>query len=232
MKLKDILELIENEKFYNQLEEDGSIKKGIKAALTAGLMAGASIVGLNSASSNKTVTPVQQKAIDDVDKFDKQNKQKANDRVHILTALKHVESAGGSLQNHIWLEKGVNKGERAIGPYAFLPSTMKDLISKIPSLKSKYSSILDMPSGDYNQEEIEDFMKKNPKIHDDLANAYVDQIVKYTPAKTAGEISRAWLLGPTGYVKYLKAGKGDTVTKRYQDAEDAFNKSKQALSVK
>lgn len=231
MKLKDILELIENEDFYRQLEEESGIKKGIKAALTAGFLTGASIVGLNSVM-NKSVTPVQQKAIDDVDKFDKQNQQKAADMPHILTALKHVESAGGSLQNHVWLEKGVNKGERAIGPYAFLPSTIKDLISKTPSLKSKYSDILSMNSGNFNQDEIEEFMANHPSIHDDLAKTYVNQIIKLTPAKTAGEISRAWLLGPTGYVKYLEAGKGKTVTKRYQDAEDAFAKSKQANSLK
>lgn len=122
-------------------------------------------------------------------------------RKYILNFLKAAESSGGKQLNHDWLQKGPNAGERAIGPYAFMPSTVQDLVSKDKNLKSKYGKVLNLSYGNFEQSEIEDFFKKNPKINDDLANHYIDKIVAGTSARTAEEISQAWLYGVKGYNK-------------------------------
>lgn len=152
------------------------------------------------------------------------------DRAHILAAIKAVESADGKLLNHVFIDDGPHQGERAIGPYAFLPSTMQELISKSPRLKQKYSKILTLPFGNQEQSQIEAFVSKHPQIHDDLANEYVDQIMKRTSAKTAGQISQAWLYGIKGYNRQVKQ-KVDMNSPRFTKAQATFDKSKQGGSI-
>lgn len=117
-----------------------------------------------------------------------------------------------------------------------MPSTVKDLVSKDKNLKSKYGAILSLPYGDFEQEEFEEYFKKHPSINDDLANRYIDNISKATGAKTAQEISQAWLYGIKGYNQQQQKAttdnptgipKGDFVTsKRNARAADILSKQK------
>jgi hypothetical protein len=106
-----------------------------------------------------------------------------------------------------------------------MPSTMKELISKDSTLKSKYGKLLSIEHGDFDQSEIEKFCAKHPQIHDDLANHYIDQIMKRTSAKTVEDIAQAWLYGISGFNKQAKKGIDFHSTPRNQKARMAYNTS-------
>jgi hypothetical protein len=157
---------------------------------------------------------------------------------HIRASLKAVESSGGKDNVHRWMEKGPNKGERAIGAYGFMPSTIKDMVSKDKKLKAKYGKILPMSSGNYQQDEIENFVNRNPHFQDDLINAFIDHAIKIMPAGTTitpSLISQAVLYGPYGVIKQLKNATPDNPTGipaddkitglRNAKAEKAYEKS-------
>jgi hypothetical protein len=221
MKLKDVL----IEGLQEREVEEGfgdTVKKGLAgAAIAGGLM-----------MANPSQTPAPTKATQQAAKINQQiTKAKIDpnvtDRPHILAAIKAVESAGGKLLNHEFMDSGPHAGERAIGPYAFLPSTAFELISKDKGgLKKKYGSILSLSWGNFEQSEVEEFMQNHPRIHEDLANHYIDQILKRTSAKTAGEISQAWLYGIKGFNKQKKAGK-PMKSDRFNNAQNAYAQSKQ-----
>jgi len=97
---------------------------------------------------------------------------------------------------------------------------MKELISKDNNLKAKYGNILSL-----KQNDIEKYVKSHPKIEDDLANHYVDQIMKHTPARTAADISQAWLYGITGFNRQINAKK-NMASPRYSKAQLAYNTAK------
>jgi len=122
---------------------------------------------------------------------------------------------------HAWMKTGTNEGERAIGPYGFMPSTIKDLVSKDKNLKAKYSAILNIPFGDYKQKELEKFVNTHPKINEDLADFYIDEVIRITGDNSIEGISQAWLYGPYAYKRQKKNAtannptgipKGDKVT--------------------
>lgn len=211
MKLKDAL----IEGLQEREVEEGfgdTIKKGI---------AGAAIVGGLMMASPSEVPPEQITQQITQAKID----PNVTDRPHMLAAIKAVESAGGKLLNHEFMEKGPHAGERAIGPYGILPSTMHELISKDKNLKKKYGQILQISFGNFEQSEIEEFAKNHPRIHDDLANHYIDQIMKRTSARTAGEVSQAWLYGIKGFNNQKKAGK-NMKSDRFDNAQAAYDQSK------
>lgn len=213
-----------------QLKEVFIFTEGWKDTLKAGAMAGAmaatSLGGTSSANAPPAphpVTPDDVAISQQATPPEKTEKKEAN-RAAVLAALRQVESSGGKDMKHALIKSGAHAGERAIGPYAFLPSTIQELVSKSPKLKSKYGEVLDMDYGDGDQSDIEDFIKQHPGFHTDLANHYVDQIVKYTPARSVGEISDAWLFGINGYNKRAAAGKDISKTKRFGKATAAYDK--------
>lgn len=211
--MKSLKEVLKEAIEERNLEEAGWLKKAAQgAALAGGIMA-----------SHPTERPPVKAPVSQG--FDFTDEEQPDDRPHILAAIRAVESSGGKDLNHQLITKGPHTGEKAIGPYAFLPSTMKELIAKDSKLKAKYASILNLPFGNGEQSKIEKFCQKNPQIHDDLANHYVDQIMKRTPARSAADISQAWLYGITGFNRQVK-NKKDMSSDRYAKASNAFNSAK------
>lgn len=144
------------------------------------------------------------------------------DRKHLLEAIKFVESSGGKLQDHAWIDKGPHAGYRAIGSYAFMPKTVHELVGKSKKLKSKYGEALNRDS----QGAMEDYFTENPQFEHDLANHYVDQIFSQTGAQTAGDVGYAWLNGITGLNNALKSGKDLSGDERHVKTTAAYDHAK------
>lgn len=164
-------------------------------------------LGIQKLKVTPPTSPATDTDVDDSDVDSKEINQKNIGALkqHVKNALKAVEVSGGAdKRSHRWMTSGPNKGERAIGPYGFMPSTIKDLISKNSQLKTKYGKVLNIPFGEFKQDDFEDFVNKNPEIHDDLADHYIDRILQATPARTVADISQAWLYGISGFNKQYK----------------------------
>lgn len=56
-----------------------------------------------------------------------------------LHYIKQIESSGGKNTNHPVIKKGISKGERASGPYAFTDSTKEEMQSRNPALDESSS---------------------------------------------------------------------------------------------
>lgn len=140
-----------------------------------------------------------------------------------MEAIKFVESSGGKLTDHAWIDKGPHAGTRAIGSYAFMPKTVHELVGKSKKLKAKYGDVLDRDS----QGSMEDYFTEKPQFEHDLANHYVDQIFSQSGASTAGDIGYAWLNGITGLNNALKSGKDLSGDERHVKTMAAYDHSKQ-----
>lgn len=203
------------------ITSDTDIQKALKHMLMAGALGASSL--MSSPTSQEQLPPKPQTQAPALAKPALETAQiQKPDRKHLLEALKFVESSGGKLTDHAWIDKGPHAGTRAIGSFAFMPKTVHELVGKSPKLKAKYGGVLERDS----QGGVEDFFTENPKFETDLANHYVDQIFSQTKAKTPGDVGYAWLNGITGLNNAHASGKDLSSDERHQKMTAAYNNSK------
>ncbi len=215
-----IKSIIDSSDITKSIKNDSDIQKALKHALMAGALGAASLV--SSPTAKELPPPQTSQAPKMAQPALKTAQIQKPDRKHLLESIKFVESAGGKLQDHAWIDKGPHAGTRAIGSYAFMPKTVHELVGKSPRLKQKYGSVLERDS----QGGIEDFFTENPKFEHDLADHYVDQIFAQTGAKTAGDVGYAWLNGISGLNNALQTGKDLKSDERHQKTMAAYEHSK------
>jgi hypothetical protein len=206
-------------------KQDDDIKKGLKHAMLAGALGVSSLMGPSQTSKETNPSQIQDQGPPMLAQAGMEGAKLASpkpDRKHLLESIKFVESSGGKNLNHPWIADGEHAGTRAIGKYAFMPRTIKELVSKSGKLKGKYKDVLNIE----DQHEMEDYVKKNPKIEDDLANHFVDQIEKQSKPTEPGHYHVAWEYGPGGLSKMLNKGKDFNQVERYRKGTAAYDNAK------
>jgi hypothetical protein len=205
--------------------QNDDIKKGLKHAILAGALGASSMLAPNQTAKDSAPVPTHQEiAPPKLAQAGMEGAKLAQkpDRKHLLESIKFVESSGGKNLNHPWIQSGPHAGTRAIGSYAFMPATVKELVSKSGKLKGKYKDVLNID----DQHVMEDYFKKNPNLEHDLANHYVDQIEKYGKPSEPGHYHVAWEYGIGGMNKMLNSGKDFTQVERYRKGAAAYDNAK------
>jgi len=112
-----------------------------------------------------------------------------------LEHISFIESSSGKNKKHKLVNYGLNRGDRASGLTGLMPLTIKETINKNPTLKSKYSHLLDKP-----HPEIVSFINSNEDADKEIANAHWDRLLRLFPRD---ELRRAyaWKNGITGALK-------------------------------
>jgi hypothetical protein len=233
----DLEEAKEQEKSlkeYEKINKSEEIQKSLKHLLMAGAMSAASMAP-SSAKAQEAPQPASQPQIQGpanpavtpppaAIEVAKQAELKAPDRKHLLESIKFVESSGGKNLNHPVIQHGMNKGDKAIGVYAFVPKTVKDLVTRHKSLKTKYADALNQS----DQGSMEAYFKAKPQFEHDLANKFIDEIASRTKAKTPGDYHVAWEHGIGGLNKMHANNKDMSTVERWNKGEAAYEHAKKA----
>jgi hypothetical protein len=117
----------------------------------------------------------------------------------------------------------MHSGDAAIGTYAFMPKTVRELVGKSKKLKNKYGEALNRK----DQESMQSYFEENPHFEHDLANHYIDKLHNEYGAKTAGDVGYAWLHGPGKMRANLKSGIDHSQDERYVKTTDFYNQAKE-----
>jgi len=107
-----------------------------------------------------------------------------------LMAIGMAESSNGIYKNHSVVTKGLNAGTHAGGSYGLMGLTVKDLIRKFPSLKKKYSRLLEL-----SPNQISNWISAHPA--DDKAIATVNW-TRLRKHMTFAQSAYSWLNGEAG----------------------------------
>lgn len=208
------------------LAEKNDINKGLKHAILAGALGASSLLAPNATNQETHPSQFQDQGPPMLAQAGIEGAKAATvqkpDRKHLLESIKFVESSGGKNLNHSWIAEGPHAGTRAIGKYAFMPKTIKELVSKSNKLKGKYGDVLNIN----DQHAMEDYVKKNPKIEDDLANHYVNVIEQQSKPVDPGHYHVAWEYGPGGLSKMLDKNKDFNSVERYRKGQAAYDNAK------
>lgn len=163
-----------------------SLKKGFSqnAATAMTLM---SLLGSPQMAGNTADKPPIQEQAPDIDK----------DRM--LQAISSVESSSGKDLHHEPLG-GIHQGESAYGRYGLTPLVIRETISKNPDLRRHFGRATSLKGEDFAR-----FMKKNPKLEDQIASRHYDRLHKLFGGDM-GRIGHAWLNGITGTLRAQHEG--------------------------
>ncbi len=212
--------------YQKRQQESNDIQKKLKHLLMAGAMGASALTGGSMAKdaqmAPKEVPKMVQSAIQGA-KAAPTAIQKP-DRKHLLESIAFVESSGGKNLNHPWIQHGPHAGTKAIGKFAFMPMTVKELVGKSNKLKAKHGAVLNAKT----QDDMEDYFKKNPKINEDLANHYIDQIDRHSKPSDPGEYHTAWQHGIAGLNKMKESGTDMSTVERYSKGQAAYQHAKDA----
>ncbi len=212
--------------YQRRQEESNDIQKKLKHLLMAGAMGASALTGGSAAQDTqmgpKEVPKMVRSAIQGA--AAQPTAIQKPDRKHLLESIAFVESSGGKNLNHPWIQHGPHAGTKAIGKFAFMPMTVKELVGKSNKLKAKHGAVLSANT----QDDMEAYFKKNPKINEDLANHYIDQIDKYAKPSDPGEYHTAWQHGIGGLNKMKESGTNMSSVERYSKGQAAYQHAKDA----
>lgn len=123
--------------------------------------------------------------------FERENN--VDDRLlKFLNKIKMLESSGGTNLNHELIESGPQKGQRAIGSYALLPNTIKELVNRARlggKMDDNLKRIQNQPD-----EKVREILTETPYIEEQLANILAERVLD----KSKGDEERAaygWNMG-------------------------------------
>jgi len=94
-----------------------------------------------------------------------------------LKRISQLESSGGQNTDHPVVQSGIQEGEQAIGQYALMPNTVRELINRRRlqgnEISPELQNIHKMPSPDMKK-----YIEENPNIEDDLANQLATKVIQ------------------------------------------------------
>ena len=96
--------------------------------------------------------------------------QPALPKVELRQELRHIaeiESSGGKNKNHAQTTVGLNAGQTAAGSTGLMPLTVKETLSKNPTLNKKYGHLAGM-----EHSKITEALNKDPSMEADIANTH------------------------------------------------------------
>lgn len=175
------------------VEPEDSLEKKLKNFATAAALLG-SLSSLSPDMSNMPKSPVQA------------NKEQKSDMHPDLHNIAFIESTSGKNLNHPTVNYGLNAGHRAGGQFGMMPITAKETIKKNPSLRDKYSHLLNAPHSD-----ITKFLNSNADASKELASAHFNRLLKIFPTDPLKR-AYAWNNGITGA---MRASESDVASHPY-----------------
>jgi GNAT superfamily N-acetyltransferase len=162
------------------IKTESDLEKGVKSTIAGlGLIAG---LGMNpSMLDAPKEAPVQQQE-SQKSSFAKFGTQPED---HFLHNIMQVETSGGKNLNHPKIKYGMHKGSKAIGKFALMPHTIKE-VTKRYNMQGKshpeIDTIHDMPTN-----QVSDYISKNPHVELELARTLANHVIK----KHGGDLKRA-----------------------------------------
>lgn len=162
------------------IKTESDLEKGIKSTIAGlGLVAG---LGMNPSilDAPKEIPAQQQEA--QKSSFAKFGTQPED---HFLHNIMQVETSGGKNLNHPKIKYGMHKGSQAIGKFALMPHTIKE-IAKRYNMQGKshpeIDAIHDMPTN-----QVSGYISKNPHVELELARTLANHVIK----KHGGDLKKA-----------------------------------------
>lgn len=184
------------------------------------LMGVLAVAGSNTVPMNISPKPSNPQSFEKLSSHAKTpNFVASHDKERGLNAIAQVESSGGLNTQHKEVKSGLNRGDTAVGRFAMMPKTIKDLVNKDHTLRATYSHIADM-SG----EQMASHFKENPGIEKEIAGRNYDRISHSLGTKDLSVISHSWLNGVEGTKKQLASGKNVSNHWYVNRVMDAYNK--------
>jgi len=183
------------------MSKDDDLKKGIKHWLGAGIAA----TGLATGAMSKPA-PTQQPTATESQakptfKATKLVQKQPFDIDSLKDAMGMVESGGGKNMNHTLLTRGPDAGTRAKGIYGLTNSTIKETISRDPSLKSKYPDVLGFDDAKMHQA----ILKEKPDLQHDVTKSRIVDLNSRLKTNKPEHIAYAWINGVTGTKEALNS---------------------------
>lgn len=124
------------------------------------------------------------------------------DKQKTLKAISMQESNGGKNTNHAEIKHGLSAGTHAHGQYGLTDDLIRNVIQRSPRLSEKHSGVLTM-----DDQHIDEYLKHNPDLENEVASRYHDRITKELGAYDPRTVYHAWLNGTAGTKKYLETHK-------------------------
>lgn len=183
--------------------EDSLEKKFKNFATAAALLGSLSSLSPDMANRSQSPAPV----------LEEKQKPDLHPDLHNIA---FIESSSGKNLNHPTVNWGLNRGDRAGGQFGMMPITAKETISKNPSLREKYSHLLNAPHAD-----ITKFLNSDSDASQELASAHFNRLLKIFPSDPLKR-AYAWNNGITGA---LRASKSEVTSHPYvRKFADSYNK--------
>lgn len=109
-----------------------------------------------------------------------------------LSAIAQNESSGGINLDFPTVESGLNKGQKAGGPFGMMPLTAQELLKRNPKLAEEYPDIQQA-----KPEHITEILNADPDAATDLARQeFLRRMNLFGGDKE--KAAHSWLYGPTG----------------------------------
>jgi len=115
---------------------------------------------------------------------------------HEMRVIAKLESSSGKNLNHPVVKTGMHKGHQAAGRYGLMPLTIKDIVDRSPTLKTKYGYLLDLAPSEITEE-----INRDGELDKTLATHLWTKLRKTRCPNTA---AFAWYHGPHASVKNMK----------------------------
>lgn len=107
-------------------------------------------------------------------------------RKAFLRALMENESSGGKNLEHPLMKTGIHSGDRAVGRWAIMPETIKEVAGS--SKNPKIRELLKKDKSEYN-----DLINKNPELEEQIVNELLNKVDEKFP--TVDQKAYAWNQG-------------------------------------
>lgn len=93
-----------------------------------------------------------------------------------LQKISQIESSGGKDTDHPTLKYGIHAGDQAIGRYALMPNTVRELVNR-RKLQGTSTDQLQQVS-EMSSPEMKDYIEQNPDVEDDLAKQLANKVIQ------------------------------------------------------
>lgn len=96
---------------------------------------------------------------------------------NFLNKIEAIESSGGKNINHpVVTADNLQKGTRAIGRYALMPNTVKELVNRRRLRGTVSPEMLDVSK--MSPDEMKQYIEQNPQLEDSFANDLANHVIQ------------------------------------------------------